>query len=239
MPAPKFQLIVDVIGTPPRNGSSHPWRRTTRAGVVTVERAPGVSRDASTRPVTPDERDAMARAMHEASVAGERMVSIATRYQRSKNQVVGMVDRYRRANGIAPAPRRGSSVTAPPVRPKAARDEAVIAALRDGATPARLAVEHGIAADTVRAIRARAVHAGVLPEPVARPPRMCPTPPRPPRVVPVCVEVVRVSLLEAVHGQCRDLGDDGLCCSRPTSTGSSWCADHRALYTRSRCGRAA
>lgn len=230
--APAYQLTVDVVTArcrPPRNASAHPWRRTSRDGVVTVERAPGIAGDVAARPVTPEERDERDRLIYEAVVAGGRCRDVGTRFGRSKNSVIGIVDRYRARHGLpVPAPVNDAISSR-----NVARNAAVVAALRDGATPREAAERCGVSVDVVRGVRTRAVASGALPPPpppVARRPTLVRSAP----VVCAPVDVVRVGLLDVGQGQCRDLGDDRLCCCQPTAGTTSWCLAHLALYTRAR-----
>ncbi len=231
MPRAKYQLIVGYVGPSdldePRNAASHPWRRTSRHGVVTVERAPGVSRDVASRPTTPEEREAVRQAILAAWAADEGSAAeIGLLVGRSRNAVLGVVHRDRLARGVPATPRPPKAVST-----HRDRDRRIVSLLRTAA-PSDVAEAYGLSADAVRSVRTRARAAGVaLPAAVG--------PVRRAVALPVCVEVERVSLLDVAQGQCRDLADDGLCCCRPVDEATSWCAGHRALYTRRSARRAA
>lgn len=216
---------LPYVGAPTREPA---WNRIAVGGVVRVERRPG--------PKTLQSRaDAAARdaAVYELLMgsAGRPAMSAAEvgrEIGKTRNSVLGASLRHRVRHGLPPQ-RVDESV--------AARRAAIV---RDLSTAPLLEVadRHEVTPRTVRdadayvrAVAARAVRgtATVLPFPV-----------RERLVCDAAVDatsspwapVRRLSLVEVGHGQCRSLGGDGLCCSRPTAQGRAWCPGHRDLYTR-------
>ena len=216
----KFELLVAVVVA--RNRGDHPWRRTMRHGVISVERAPGVARDASSRPLTPDEREARNAEIVEALETSSAS-AVAELFGTTRNAVLGHSYRYRQAHGL---PAATNSAT------QAARRAAVVSALETSSAET-VAARFGLAVRTVRdsayTVRVAARAKGTtLPRaaPTAPPPVFPPVP------VIVCAPVERVSLIDAMPGQCRSLDADGLCCSRPVVNCRSWCRDHLLEYTQ-------
>lgn len=231
MPA-KTKGVVALIGFDqprgPQNSSSHPWRRSHRHGVVSVERAPGVARDVASRPLTPEERAARDESvMNSLETASASVVGL--QMGTSRSAVLAIAYRYRQAHGLEPI---GNNVL------KLARREAIVSALQDE-TAAEVAARFGIAIRTVRdiAFGARAAQkvrststSPSVPRTLPKASISTPRPATPPTVI--CEPVDRVSLLDVGVEQCRDLDDDRMCCGAPVVPGRSWCPTHFALYTQ-------
>ena len=224
-----------MAATKPKNRPDHVWHTARRAGVVTVERSPTFE----TREQREARYGAVVRALDGASAA-----VVAERYGMSRSAVLGLAYRYRQARGLA-----STNVTSFSTA-RAERHQAVLEALQTR-TVDEVAARLGISVRSVRDIRLTARAAGAHPETPRAPstidrvtiltsraapalPVIEPVAPTPIAVIPAfaCSSVPRVSLLEAAHGQCRALGDDGLCCSAPVVHGRSWCPEHLRAFTQ-------
>ena len=219
-----YQIVMAVVSARPRNASTHPWHRSSRHGVVTVERAPGVARDAASRPLTPEERENLKRSIVEEWERGESSArDIAQRHNVSRNTVLGITNRAgaRRRPGATRVAAESAATIA-----RARRNRWILGLLGSSWSVRETAHLFSVSEDTVRSVKTRARLAGTLPTSFTATRSANRT-----TTAIACEGVDRVALMDALPGQCRSLGDDGLCCCKLVVPGRSWCPEHLAMYT--------
>ena len=217
----KHHLITSTaVARTGHDTSDHPWRTSRRNGVVTVERASRVK--------TPEELEARARLKTAVCMEWTRndasAAVLAGRYGMTREALLGIVYRA----GL----KRGRSVCAPSIRALSLqrRDRYLIRFLSASWSVQETAEVFGLTPETVRGVQRRCRREGILPTATVMPATRA-TATRVAQVI-VCSSVPRVSLIEAAHGQCRALGDDGLCCCASVTPGRSWCPEHCAAFTQ-------